>query len=63
MSVGMGEETVERAMGEFPRIDDPLTKLHEPCLIAINPLKALELLEMWKAKPDLPEILQPDQLT
>ena len=44
----------------FPGIHLPATKLPEPYLIAINPLKALDL---WKAKPDLPVILQLGPLT
>ena len=39
-----------------PRIHHPEVHLHEL-------LKALELWKLWKAKPDLPGISQPDQLT
>ena len=46
-----------------PRINHPVTTLPEPYLIAVNPLMALELLELLKAKPDLPEISQPGQIT
>ena len=44
---GMGEETVEHAIGECPRTQHPPSQLPEPYLTATNPLKALEL---WKAK-------------
>ena len=46
-----------------PLIQHPATKLPEPNQFATNPLKELELLELWKAKPDLPGISQPEQLT
>ena len=58
----MGEETVEHVMVECSRIHHPAAKLPEPYIIATNRLKALECLELWKAKPDLPGIFQLRQL-
>ena len=62
-----GEDTVEHIMGEYPLIHRPMTRLTETYLIAINLInnainKALKLKELWKAKLDLPWILQPGQL-
>ena len=59
LSVGnavWGLETVEDAIVECPRIQLP-----EPYLIVTNPLKELELCELWKAKPYLPGVSQPGQ--
>ena len=56
------EETVEHAMGECPPIHHPANKLPEPYIIATNPLKALELWELWRVKSDLPGISQPGLL-
>ena len=43
----MVEETVEHVMGECPRIHHPTAQLNELYLIATNPIKALELWELW----------------
>ena len=58
---GMGEETVENLMGEYPRNYNPAAQLQELYLLDTNPHKAMELVELWKAKPDLPGISQPGQ--
>ena len=47
----------------LPRNHQPVFQLPEPYQIVFNPLKALETLELWKAKTDLPGNLQPGQLT
>ena len=49
----MREETVEHAMREHQRIPHHVTQLCDPYLDTNNPLKALELWEVWKAKLDL----------
>ena len=54
-----GEETVEHAIGECPRSHHPTARLPDPFIIATNPHKALDLRELWKAKPDLPGISHP----
>ena len=55
-SLRHGEEIVEHAIGECTRIHHPAVQLHESYLISTNLLKALQLWELLKAKPNLPGI-------
>ena len=57
-----GEEIVEHVMGECPRIHHHTAQLPEPYLFTTNPLKALKVLELWKAEPDRPLFSQLGQL-
>ena len=50
----MLEETVEKIMGECPQSHHHANQLPKSYQIATNPLKALELWELRKAKPDIP---------
>ena len=53
------KKTVEHIMGECHWTHQPTRTLPD----CDQPLKVLELRELWKAKPDLPGISQLEQLT